>query len=89
MKTSLGTNDWPRASARRDGQFDSIGRKVNLMVAAGCALVAFALTAGTIGRLGEEEIGEVVGALVGAITFLFCWASLHRKSRTRRAHRPF
>jgi hypothetical protein len=89
MKISLGTSDWPRASARRDRQFDRIGRKVNLMVAAGCALGAGVLTAGTIGRLGAEEIGGIVGACVGVIAFLFCLAKLHRRSRSRRAHRPF
>jgi hypothetical protein len=80
---------WPRASARRDGQFDSIGRKVNLMVASGCALVAYVLTAETIGHLGAKEIGEIVGALVAVIVFLFSWANLPRKRRSRRAHRPF
>jgi len=80
---------WPHASARRDGQFDSIGRKVKLMVAAGCALVAYVLTAETIGHLAAKEIGEIVGALVAVIVFLFSWANLHRKRRSRRAHRPF
>ena len=89
MKTSLETDDWSRAPARLDRQLDHIDRKVNLLTATGCALVACGLTAWTIDRLGEEVIGEIVGGFVGMIAFLFCWAKLHRKSRSRRAHRPF
>ena len=81
----IGTLGWAMNDNRR--QLDRIERKVNemttvvhLVVAAGCALGAFALASWIAGRIGGDAVGDITGALAGLATFVFLWPDLHRKT---------